>query len=366
MTTTLTPAPSMAITGWGVVSPWGTDTESFIHGLAGFHSAAMDASSEFDEELPSQQAYMLPGLVAKDHLGRKGSSTLDRTTVLTLIASAQALAGHEDAPDRTRFGMVLGTTAGSTRSTSDYSKATFVEDRPYLVNPLLFPNAVMNCAAGQTAIRHGLRGVNATIAGGATAVLSALRYANRLMRQGHADQVLIGATEEYSPQWAWENHYTYGDDAVGAGEGCAMFVVQPIDHVTNKDMILGQVLATRVFGYDGEQPLKERLEQCLRLALADAALTPEDVAAVLSAENNTSSDKDEDDAITAVVGASCPRIRIKQVLGEARSASTALQIAAALSLHRQGTCPPGAIFAVTSHTPDGNVGVTIIRGGSDE
>ncbi len=71
----------------------------------------------------------------------------------------------------------------------------------------------------------------------------------------------------------------------------------------------------------------------------------------------------EDWAIIAAVGPGPRRVRIKDIAGEARSASTALQIAALISLHATKVAPAGAIMLATSHTPDGSVGVTVLRGG---
>src|SRR5207248_2320963 len=89
-----------------------------------------------------------------------------------LVATIESLgAGERELEDgglevddrgRGRVGVVLGTTVGSLRSMSDYTRETLIEERPYLVSPALFPNTVMNCAAGQSAIRHGLAGINAT------------------------------------------------------------------------------------------------------------------------------------------------------------------------------------------------------------
>ncbi|MEE3922501.1 hypothetical protein V2I01_41795 [Micromonospora sp. BRA006-A] len=68
--------------------------------------------------------------------------------------------------NRDRIGIVTGTTAGSVKSSVDYAAETFTQQPPYLVNPALFPNTVMNCAAGQSAIWYKLHGPNATVAGG--------------------------------------------------------------------------------------------------------------------------------------------------------------------------------------------------------
>lgn len=368
---------TLAITGWGVASPIGIGADEFAAGLRAEKSGRTDVSEMFDEPLPRQDAYAMTGFRAKDHLGRKGTSFLDRSTALAMVACGQALtdAGLEiDEHNTQRVGVALGTTAGSVKSTSDYSKATFVEDKPYLVNPLIFPNAVMNAAAGQSAIRYHLRGVNATLAGGPVAVLTALRYARSLIALDRADTLLVGAVEEFGPQVAWANQFAmreHGGD-LPAGEGAAMFVVEDAARVRADGRLPdAEVLSVEVATHipddenDPDVDFSPTLARCLRRALDRAGVPAADVHAVASAENGMpAKDAYEDRAITGVLGTAPRRIRIKQRTGEALSASNALQLAALLSLHRGDPALDGAVSVLTSHTPDGVVGAAVLRGWS--
>lgn len=134
-----------------------------------------------------------------ERLGRKGIKILDRVTCLALAACGEALTqAGLPAPESStdRFGVVSATTNASLKSVTGYSRATLVEARPYLVNAMLFPNTVMNCAAGQAAIRFGLRGPNATIAGADLAGIQALHYARNLARRDYLDHVMVFGAEE--------------------------------------------------------------------------------------------------------------------------------------------------------------------------
>lgn len=141
-----------------------------------------------------------------------------------------------------------------------------------------------------------------------------------------------------------------------------MFVVEGTDSVGPDTQVYAEILGTQVVTNDGRRSLTERMRRCLSDACSEAGIAPDDVWAVLSSENGSDTDRDEDAAITAELGPHCRRIRIKELLGEARSASTALQLAAAISLHKSGACPTGSIFIVTARTPEGNVGVSVLRG----
>lgn len=160
---------------------------------AAFVSAAGHGASE--EADPDR--FRVPCFVVKEVLGRRGSSTLDRNGALALMAAKECLGSV--AVDSARTGVVVGTTVGSFRSTSEFSAATMTEEKPYNVPPSLFPNTVMNSAAGLTAIRHGLTGPNTTIAGGEFAGLYSLQYLATLFMAGYLDAALLICVEEDSP-----------------------------------------------------------------------------------------------------------------------------------------------------------------------
>ncbi len=369
---------TLAITGWSAVSPIGIGPDAFTTSFRAGADGSTDVTGMFDDEpLPRSEAFAMPDFRVKDHLGRRGTSFLDRSTALAMVACGGALADAElrtDEHDAERIGVALGTTAGSVRSTSDYSRATFVEDKPYLVNPLIFPNAVMNCAAGQSAIRYRLKGVNATLAGGAAAVLSGLRYARTQIGLARVDSLVVGATEEFAPQSAWANEFAMRAEGgtLSSGEGAAMFVVEDAARVRDQGRVPdAEVAAVEVATHvpDTESDLSPdfspSLARCIERALARAGIAPDEVSTVASAENTMpAKDRYEDSAITSTVGTAARRIRVRQQLGEAVSASGALQLAALLAVHRGDESHDGEVSVLTAHTPDGVVGAAVLRGWS--
>ncbi|MFB7614713.1 beta-ketoacyl synthase N-terminal-like domain-containing protein [Kitasatospora sp. NPDC056181] len=364
---------ALAITGFGVLSGAGIGPRALAAALDAQRPEPADVSGMFEDPLPHPRAHALVDFDPRAHLGRKGTSFFDRSTALSMVACKEALADSDLAVDddnRARVGITLGTTAGSAKSTSDYSRDTFTQDRPYLVNPLLFPNAVMNCAAGQAAIRYGLQGVNATIAGGPMAMLNVLRYSRNLIGCGYVDALLTGAVEEFSPQSAWA--VQYGQAARGGdlppGEGAAVFVVESADAVRAADRRMdAEVLAVEVGVFDPAEPgaVGAGLARCIRRALEAAGIPAAGVVTVATAANGmTSLDELEEAAIDAVLGAGTPRLRVKEATGEAFSASGAFQLAALLARHRADPARDGEISLITTRSADGAVGAALVRGWS--
>lgn len=367
-----TPAPvrrPLAVTGLGVLCSVAEDPAALAGALTTRPSGAVPAQDMFEDPLPRPDGHVLASFKVRDHLGRKGTSFFDRSTSLALVATKAALADTGlvvDDANRERVGMVLGTTAGSVKSTSEYSRDTFVQERPYLVNPLIFPNAVMNCAAGQAAIWYGLKGVNATLAGGQLALHSALRYSGTLLASGYADALLVGAVEEFSAQSAWATAYAQrsaGGD-LPTGEGAAVFVIEDADAVRAAGRTPdAEVLATEVRQLS--EPGSAGLERCIRDALARAGVTADDVRLVATGENGmTELDAAEDAAVRAVLGDAPQRLRVKELVGECHSASAALAVAAVLARHRTAAELDGAVSVVTARSADGVVGAAVLRGWS--
>jgi 3-oxoacyl-[acyl-carrier-protein] synthase II len=363
----LTTVPPLEIIGCGVVSPAGLGLDPLAEALRSGRPGCSDPAQLPGEERVPGPVRVVPDLRAADHLGRKGTRNLDRTTVLGLVASKLAL---EDDPstvenDLSRVGVVMGSSTGSVRSSAEFARDTFVQDEPYLVNAGQFPNTVMNCCAGQIAIWNSLEGINVTVAGGQLSTLFAMRYARNALSQDSASRLLVGGVEELSAQTAqaWRSTEVLPSETA-VGEGCAVFMVERPNGRTG----LASVLACEV-GFTGTADLRPRLAvgltDCIERALVRSGVLPEEVSLVaLSAADPASSEhRIEERALGAVLGEVPRRVEIKEIIGECYSASGAMQLAALLALWRADPPKEPVNALVTSVGRDGNVGCLVVRGG---
>jgi len=367
---------SLAVTGCGILCSVGIGLDALAGVLARDCEAnpGPDVGDLYTDALPSPTGHALVDLNFRQLLGRKGTAFLDRRSGLALIACGRALEDsglRVDDGNRHRIGVTLGTTWGSLKSMSDYTKESLLEERPYLVNPALFPNTVMNCAAGQAAIWYGLKGPNATIAGGQLAFLSVLVYAANALRCGYADIILAGAVEEFTPHTAWATHQTQPDKSpLTAGEGAAIFVVERSDGAKSADRHLDAEVMSVVTGFSpgGEQSggMSSALADCIRRALAKANVKPDGVSFVATCETgDEDQDRIEAGAVTAVFGsADVERVLVKKILGECNAATGGLQLATLLVLHRDDPSRDGHISLITGWTRDGGIGAAVLRGWS--
>ncbi|MFC4564291.1 beta-ketoacyl synthase N-terminal-like domain-containing protein [Nocardiopsis mangrovi] len=358
------------IVGCGVFSPAGSGLAPLAAALAGPATAPPAVPEGPDapggEGFPGAGARAVTDFRPAERLGTKGLSRLTRTDQLGMAACGQALE-QLDRPladeERPRTGIVLGSGAGSVRRLAEFTRDTFVQDRPYMVNPSHFPGTLMNSAAGQTAIRFGITGVNATLAGGPVAGLSALRYARNTLLNDHADRLLAGSVEELSAQsaWAWERSGRLSP-GIGVGEGGAVFVLE-----RDAERPLARLLACELrFAAPGQGAagIGRRLSDAVRDALKASDVAAGDVGAVaVGGAGRRGWSAVEERALRDVFDGPGPeRLRVQPVVGETHSAAASLQLAGLLARWQAGAADE-RVGLVTALGPDGQVGCLVVQRG---
>ena len=215
---------SLYIHDWTTVSPLGIGLEDFKA------SVAMELPRCFDNlEATPKRSTVFESFDKKMHLGKKGVRGMDQLGAYATIASkllvdrTDVLENH----DSSRVGVILGTGTGSLKSQIEFIKELHTSERVEWVNPIQFPQTVMNCAAGQVSIWHKFTGVNATVSSGHHSAVTACNYAENLFAQDRLDWALVGSAEEnceYSSYLYLKNRPNLFKQH-SLGEGCAMFLV---------------------------------------------------------------------------------------------------------------------------------------------
>ncbi|GAA4432982.1 beta-ketoacyl synthase N-terminal-like domain-containing protein [Actinokineospora soli] len=344
-------ATAPVITAWSAVSPFGVGRAAFVDGL----HAGRETVADLDREQwagPDTVACLVPDFTAKDALGKKGTRSMDRATGLAVATVGRMLddqpAGRETATGD-HAALVLGTTTGSAQSMMDFTRDSLTGEKPFFVDPSRFPNTVMNCAAGQCAIWHQLRGPNATVAGGRVAGLHALNYGRRLLLTGRAATALCGAVEEYSAARAWLHRLGGTADTTVLGEGCAMLQVE----AAGAERALAEVLSVEFGAFAGDY--RDALAACVRRGLDRSGTTAAEVWAVSPCGTAGPA---EDEVLAGFAGAVRPDL---SGTGDTSGAAAAMQIAAVLAPAERDPPAAGRTALVTAVDHEGVVGCTVLR-----
>ncbi|MFD8631221.1 beta-ketoacyl synthase N-terminal-like domain-containing protein [Streptomyces sp. NPDC059533] len=364
----MSPTP-LVVSGWSAVSPFGVGGDSFRGGI----SAGRTAIGAVDREAfpgPFAEGAVVPDFTAAKYVGKKGTRTMDRVTALAVTAVGGLIEGfREELTARSeQTALVLGTGSGSVQSIMDFTRDALAGERPYHVDPARFPNTVMNRAAGQSAIWHGIKGPNTTVAGGSLTGLLALGYALRLHRGGHCSRVLVGAAEEYSTQRSWLEWHGRDEEErdTPLGEGSAVFLLETSEDARAAGRTpLARIGATGFRAFHSPDGARDALAVCVRGALEKAGVAAGAVRLVAPLGSGGPLVAQEEAAVTDVLGADAdPRwVRIRPLVGDTSAASAALQLAAVLAAAGERGLAPGEAALVTGVERDGLVGCAVLTGG---
>jgi 3-oxoacyl-[acyl-carrier-protein] synthase II len=356
----------IVVTGLGVVSALGAGREAFWRSLAA-GASGLRPLSLFDPRMGRRR---LAGEIAEfspaPFIGTKGVRHHDRTALLLACAAKLALedAGipRTEPPVRDdQIGIAVGSTYGSIGSIAAFDTEALREGPSY-VNPMEFPNTVLNAPASRVSILLGVTGPNATISTGEASGLDALGYAADFLRLRRAGAMLAGgvfglgedvyrgfaATSALSGRRGGDELCAPFDrrrNGIVLGEGACLLFLEPLAGARERGVrIYGEIAGYgNGFRPRGADPVASG-RRVIRAAIGRTPPVPRDAWCVFGGANSSpAGDRLEARTLRATFDgdAGCPPVSaIKSMCGECLDASGALQAAAALLALTEQVVPP--------------------------
>jgi 3-oxoacyl-[acyl-carrier-protein] synthase II len=290
---------------------------------------------------------------AETDLAENNWRQLDRTGHLATLAAKRALAAATatGVPLDKTAGLCLGTMFGSLKTICEFDRRALAAG-PQYAKPMDFANSVINAAAGQVAIWHGLEGVNATISGGPSAGLQAIAWAAELVRRGRASALLAGGADEVcdDAQLAFGKRgdltrdqarpFDARRDGFRLAEGAALVLLEgDVRDAEGRAAaeIVGWASAFDPSRGSDDERAARAAERAMREALTDAGLSAEAVGVVaVSANGSLRGDRAEARAVAAVFGLRVPVLVTKGALGETLGAGGGFSLSAAIDALASG------------------------------
>jgi 3-oxoacyl-[acyl-carrier-protein] synthase II len=346
---------TVVITGVGAVTPLGVGARALHERWASGESGIADGAGACDEFEP------------KDHLSVKEVRRLDRFAQLALVAAGEALeqAGWDPEPpyDPLRIGCVIASGIGG-QETIETQLDVMREKGPRMVSPLGIPQYMPNAAAAAVSMKYGLRGqaygVVSACSGGAHAIGSALR----MIQYGDADAAVAGGSEATLTPFAFacfeamqalsptgvSRPFDARRDGFVMGEGAGALVLETEESARARGAtILGQVAGygstSDAYHLTAPEPTGVPAARAIELALADAGLTPDDLAYVNAHGTSTQlNDAAETAAIKRALGDErahqVPVSSTKSAIGHLLGAAGAVEAIATAETLRTRIIPP--------------------------
>ncbi len=370
----MNPPRNVVITGLGLISPLGDSVAKLGEALCAGRIGLSPVAENDRQPGVDGRGWPPVGAVvdfdAARYLGDGNLRPLDRAG--RLVASAAGLALDDAGMDldlrrQLEVGLVLGTMFGSVHTISAFDRRA-VTAGPNYAKPMDFANTVINAPAGQTAIWHGLVGVNSTVSAGTASGLLAIVYAAELIRQGRSKALLAGGGDELCAESRVgfqqagllagggvdeEGHATAARavpfdqrrNGFALAEGAALLMLEEEEAAHRRGArILGRIRggANRFDPSGGTDPDRGRsvVAGALREALAEAdwALDAVDACSA-SANGSVVGDRTEARALGEVFGDSLPTMALKSMIGEALGGSGGLQVAGLMAAMDCGVLP---------------------------
>jgi 3-oxoacyl-[acyl-carrier-protein] synthase II len=317
----------VVVTGLGAVTPVGVGVRSYWDAICAGQSGVGPLTLVDPEPVPSKVAAECLDFDPTASLGPKEARRLDRSTQFALTAAREAWddSGIEEGADRDEIGVVFATGIGGISSllASDEVMRT---KGPNRVSPFTVPQLMPNAAAGQIAMKLGLRGPNFTTTTACAASNHAIGLAFQAVRHGEATAMIAGGAEGAGAMILEEREHalargaTIHGEVVGFGQSADAF------HVTApSEDGSGAALA-------------------MRRALRSAGLAPEEVGYVNAHGTSTpAGDVSETRAIRLAFGDHADRLPVsstKSMIGHLFGAAGAVEGIATVLAVRDGILPP--------------------------
>jgi 3-oxoacyl-[acyl-carrier-protein] synthase II len=375
----------IVVTGMGMVTPVGRDLEStwaaLREGCSGVGPISLFDASTF----PTRIAAEVKGFELSDYID-DADRWRDhcRNTQFALAAARMAVehSGLEDDPglDRSRFGVYLGSGEGQQdfprfvdlvhRSSREGKVDTqaFTSQGLRQLHPIREAEQEPGTPAGHLASVFGAKGPNANCLTACAASSQAIGEAVEILRRGDADVMLSGGTHSMIHPFGVTGFNlltalsTRNDEPTRAsrpfdrdrdgfilGEGAGMLVLEELEHARRRGAeIYGEVVGygstADAFRITDSHDEGRGAISCMREALADARLDPEDVDYINAHGTSTAvNDSIETLAIKRTFGDVAYRVPIsstKSMMGHLIAAAGSVEAIVCLLTIRDGVLPP--------------------------
>lgn len=361
------------MTGTGVISPVGNNTETFWRNLLDGFCGIDYIQSMPTDDLPVKIAGEVKDFNPSDYgIEPAISRKQDRFTLFAIAASYQAMkesgldAGENGNIDPYRLGVYVGSGIGGF-STQVKETEKLLKDGPKWVSPLFIPTMIANIAAGTIAMRNKAYGPCLPVVTACATSTHAIGEAYRAIRHGYADAIIAGGTEATvlpigiagfanakalsraeDPKYA---SLPFSADRGGfvLSEGSAVLILEEYEHAKAR----GAEIIAEVCGYGNTcdayhatapRPDGSTQAAAIKMALDQAGYSSDDVLYINAHGTGTAlNDVTETMAFKLALGEDAYKAHIsstKSAMGHLLGAAGAAEALAAILALRDGIVPP--------------------------
>lgn len=293
----------VVVTGLGIVSPLGSETEVAWAALLAGKSGIAPITAYDVSAYTTRFAGLVTGFRAEDWMGPKEIRKTDRFIHYGVAAAKQAVrdAGLTitDA-NRDRIGVCVGSGIGGIGTIEEECRKLH-EKGPGRVSPFFVPSSIINMVSGYISIDLGITGPNFAAVSACTTSVHAIGAALRMIQYGDAEVFIAGGAEAGSspaglagfcqaralstrndaPEKA-SRPFDRDRDGFVLGDGAGVLVLEEYEHAKARGArIYAELIGLGMSGDASHITLPPEdghgARRSMQNALKDAQLNPEDV-----------------------------------------------------------------------------------------
>lgn len=293
----------VVVTGMGIVSPVGNTLESawdsIQNGVCGIDRISCFDASAFATQIAGE----VKGFDPAAWIGPKDVKKMDKFIHYGFAAARMAMqdSGLEvTEANAERIGIVIGSGIGGVRGIEDTAIALH-NGGPRKVSPFYVPSTIINMLPGQLSIHLGLKGPNFSAVSACASSNHSIGTAMRMIQYGDADVMIAGGAEHGCTPTAvggfssMKAMSTRNDDPKHASrpwdkdrdgfvlaDGAGILVIEELEHAKARGAriyceLIGYGASSDAFHMTAPSENGEGPARCMRVALKDAGINPEQV-----------------------------------------------------------------------------------------
>ena len=365
-------ARRVVVTGLGLIAPVGNSVASAWEAVCNGKSG-IGPVTDFDaSQLGTRIAGEIRGFEVTDYLSGKEARRYDTFVHYGLAASHDALSdagleAQDEKLDLDRVGCAIGSGIGGIAAI-EKNMLIYQDKGPRRISPFYIPGAIVNMISGILSIQYGFKGPNLAVVSACTTATHNIGLAARMIEHGDADVMIAGGAEYATTPTSMAGFITAkamssrnndpeaasrpwdrDRDGFVLANGAGVMVIEELEHARARG---ANIIAELVgFGMSGDAhhmtaPPEdgEGAARCMRIALADAAVSPGEVDYINAHGTSTPlGDRAESDAVKAVFGDHAYKLKVsstKSMTGHMLGAAGGAEAVFSVLSIRDGVLPP--------------------------
>ncbi len=361
----------IVVTGLGAVTPLANTVPETWDGIIGGKSGISDIDTFDTSSFASRFGGVIRNFDVTQYIPAKDAKRMDGFIHYGLAAGIQAIedSGFEVSEQNAeRIGIAIGAGIGGVTGIEN-CQMTYAKSGPRRISPFYVPGNIINMIAGNLSIKYGLKGPNFAIVTACSTGTHNIGDAARIIKYGDADIMVAGGAERCTtspttmggfaaakalsrrnddPQAA-SRPWDRDRDGFVLSDGAGVVVLEELEHAKKRGAkiyaeLVGYGMSADAYHMTQPSAGGEGAARCMRNALRDAGLNPEDVDYINAHGTSTpAGDLCETEAVKKALGEHAYQVAMsstKSMIGHLLGAAGGIEAVFSVLAIRDQIAPP--------------------------